>query len=58
MLATPENQCEESYHKGILTTKIPGMFKGSTEHVIQVAVPQLVKMDGLLLPCEINYKVR
>ena len=57
MLATPENQCQEAYHKTILKRKIPGMFKGSTEQVIQVSMPQLVKMDGLLLPSEINFKV-
>ena len=58
MLATPENQCQEAYHRTILKTKIPGQFKGSTEHVMQHAVPQLVKMDGLLLPSKINFEVR
>ena len=53
-----EQQCQEAYHRTILKTKIPGMFKGSTEHVIQAAMPQLVKMDGLLLPSEINFTVR
>ena len=33
------------------------LFKGSTEHVVQHAIPQLIKMDGLLLPSEINFKV-
>ena len=57
MLATPENNCQEAYHRTILKKKIPGMFKGSTEHVVQHAIPQLIKMDALLLPSEINFKV-
>ena len=58
MLTTPSNQPQESYHKTILKSKIPGMFKGSTEHVIHHALPQLVKMDGLLLPSQMNFKVQ
>ena len=58
MLCTAANQCQESYHKTIHRTKIPGMYKGSTEHVIQVAVPKLVKLDGVMLPSEMNFKVR
>lgn len=32
-------------HKQLLKTRIPGMFKDSTEHVMHVALPKLVRMD-------------
>ena len=32
-LCTPSQQAQESWHKLLLQTRIPGMFKGSTEHV-------------------------
>ena len=37
MLATPSQQTEESWHKLILRSRIPGMFKGSTASVMKVA---------------------
>lgn len=49
MLCTPSQQEQESWHKTILTSKIPGMFKGSTEHVMKVALQQLINMDGTLI---------
>ena len=56
-LCTPSQQAHESWHKQVLTSKIPGMFKGSTEHVISVAFPQLLTVDGLYLPDELLMSV-
>ena len=57
-LCTPSNQVQESWHNQILKAKIPGMFKGSTESVIKVALPQLVRMDGYLMPTTLSFDVR
>lgn len=57
MLFTPSQNCQESWHKQILLSKIPNMFKGSTAHVIQVALPQLIQMDNILIPSTLNFKV-
>ena len=32
-LCTPSQQTQESWHKQIMQSRIPGMFKGSTEQV-------------------------
>jgi hypothetical protein len=56
-LCTPSNQVQESWHNQILKAKIPGMFKGSTESVIKVALPQLVRMDGYLMPTTLSFDV-
>ena len=50
MLCKTSQQTHESWHKQLMQTRIPDMFKGSTEHVIHVAIPKLVKMDASLLP--------
>jgi hypothetical protein len=56
-LCTPSNNTQEAWHRDLLRAKIPGMFRGSTEHVFKVALPQLVQMDGLLKPTTIPFKV-
>ena len=48
---------QESWHKTILGSKIPGMFKGSTEHVLTHAIPQLVLVDGCDLPNKLTFDV-
>lgn len=50
MLCTPSQQAQESWHKQLLQSRIPGMFKGSTESVFHVALPKLVNMDAMLIP--------
>ena len=35
-LTTPSQQAQERWHRAILESIIPGMFKGSTEHVMKV----------------------
>ena len=47
---------QESWHKTILGSKIPGMFKGSTEHVFTHAIPQLVSIDGIDLPSRLTFE--
>ena len=56
-LCTPSQNTQESWHNNLLHGKIPQMFGGSTEHVLAVAMPQLVKMDGYLLPDELSFDV-
>ena len=57
MLFTPHNQAQESWHKQILRSKIPGMFKGSTEGVFTTALPKLIRIDGLMLPNVLTFDV-
>ena len=56
-LCTPSQNTQESWHRGILQAKIPGMFKGSTESVFANALPQLIEMDALLLPSTLQFRV-
>ena len=43
VLCTPSQNAQESWHKQILHSKIPGMFRGSTERVFMEALPQLLR---------------
>ena len=58
VLCTPSQQCHESWHKQILQSRIPGMFKGSTEHVMHVALPKLVNMDAALISDELCFTMK
>ena len=57
MLATPNQNCQESWHNELSRSRIPNMFRGSTEYVFAETLPQLVQMDALLLPTELNFDV-
>ena len=57
VLCTPSQNAQESWHKQILQSKIPGMFRGSTERVFMEALPQLIIMDGLLMPTVLPFSV-
>ena len=57
VLCTPSQNAQESWHKQILHSKIPGMFRGSTERVFMEALPQLIIMDGLLMPTVLPFSV-
>ena len=57
-LCTPSQQTQESWHRQLQTGRIPGMFKGTLAMVLQVALPQLVRMDGLENEDVLNFKVR
>ena len=39
------------------TVILTGMFKGSTEHVLNEALPQLIELDGIMLPDMLNFDV-
>ena len=56
-LCTPSQQAQESWHKLLLNSRIPDMFKGSTEHVFKESLPQLILMDGLALPNTLRFSV-
>ena len=56
-LCTPSQNTHESWHKQILQSKIPGMFKGSTEHVFAEALPQLIEMDAVCMPSTLQFDV-
>lgn len=57
VLCTPSQNAQESWHKQLLLSKIPGMFRGSTETVFMVALPQLIIMDGLFMPTVLPFFV-
>ena len=57
MLCTPSQQSTESWHKELSLSKIPGLFRGSTEQCIHVAIPQLIAMDGYLKPDSLLFHV-
>jgi hypothetical protein len=57
VFCTPSQNAQESWHKQLLLSKIPGMFRGSTETVFMVALPQLIIMDGLLMPTVLPFSV-
>jgi hypothetical protein len=50
VFCTPSQNAQESWHRDILRSKIPGMFRGSTETVFMTALPQLIIMDGIFMP--------
>ena len=56
-LCTPSQQEQESWHKQILQSRIPGMFKASTEYVFSESLPQLIEMDALILPTTLQFTV-
>ena len=57
MLCTPSQQAHESWHKQIMQSRIPGMFKGSTEHVMEVALPKLISLDAAMIPDKLLFHV-
>ena len=54
---TPNQNCQENWHGRILKERIPGMFKGSTEHVMQVALRQLIELDATMIPSVLQFHV-
>ena len=57
MLCTPSQQAQESWHKQLLKSRIPGAFRASTEHVFAEALPQLIQLDGVLSPTVLVFDV-
>jgi hypothetical protein len=56
-LATPNQNCQESWHRQLAVSRIPSMFRASTEMLFQVGLPALIEMDAVLLPTELNFGV-
>ena len=54
---TPNQNCQESWHSRILRERIPGKFKGSTEHVMQVALRQLIELDATMMRSVLQFHV-
>ena len=54
---SPNQNCHESWHAKIHGERIPGMFKGSTEHVMHVALKQLIEMDAAMIPSTLQFHV-
>jgi hypothetical protein len=57
VFCTPSQNAQESWHRDILRSKIPGMFRGSTETVFMTALPQLIIMDGIFMPTVLPFSV-
>ena len=57
MLCTPSQQTQETWHKQLLLSKIPGMMRGSTENLFEVTLPQLIEMDAIQIPTELGFHV-
>ena len=57
MLCTPSQQAQERWHRSILDSKIPGMFRASTEHLFKESLPDLIMMDAAMLPTILNFSV-
>lgn len=56
-LATPSQQTQESWHKQLLQSRIPGMFRGSTAFVFEESLPQLIEMDAIMIPTVLPFSV-
>ena len=57
MLCTPSQQAQESWHKQLLLSKIPGMIRGSTEMVFHDMLPDLIEQDAIQIPSELVFHV-
>ncbi len=53
----PNNNPHEAWHRDLLRGRIPNMLRGSTEHVFEVALPQLIELDGLFKPTQLMFDV-
>ena len=43
---TPSNQPQESWHNAGVMLRLAGQLRGSTEHVLQTALPKVMMLDG------------
>ena len=56
-LSTPSNQCQEAWHRQLASSRIPGIFKASTETLLKEALPKLATMDGVMIPTQLCFQV-
>ena len=57
MLTTPSQQPQESWHKQLATTKIPGQLRGSTEMFFARTLPELIRSDARDIPSVLQFGV-
>ena len=50
-------QTQESWHKMLLASKIPGMFKASTARFFKDSLPELINIDAISIPSELVFHV-
>ena len=53
----PNNNPHEAWHRDLNRGRIPNMLRGSTEHVFEEALPQLIELDGLFKPTQLTFDV-
>jgi hypothetical protein len=56
-LCTPSQQAQESWHKQLMESKIPGLFRASTENLVAETLPQLVEIDAIQIPSRLCFHV-
>jgi hypothetical protein len=54
-LILPSNQCEESWHKGLMKL-LKGGLRGSTDHVLNVTLPRILLDDTINMPRELCFE--
>ena len=57
MLCTPNQNVHETWHKQLSLSRIPGTFRSSTEHLFATALPDLIKLDGVMSPRVLTFDV-
>ena len=54
-LILPSNQCQESWHKGIMKL-LKGQLRGSTDHVLKVSLKRILLDDTINMPRELCFE--
>ena len=54
-LILPSNQCEESWHKGLMKL-LKGQLRGSTDQVLKVSLPKVLLDDTISMPRELCFE--
>ena len=57
-LATPNQNMIEAWHRQLKKNRIPGLMNASTETCFAKALPQLVELDGILIPSKLCFEVQ
>ena len=55
-LILPSNQCEESWHKGLMKLLKGGGLRGSTDYVLNVSLPRILLDDTINMPRELCFE--
>lgn len=57
-LAPPSNQCQESWHQNGVMKVLKKDLHGSTETVLTVTLPNIMGLDGALMPEKLNLEIK